>query len=117
MAVQTIDKNNPTVFQFPAEPTLSAVGATQALDVTPYSKITCFYTIASIGSNVVVRLEGSDDGVRWGNLSPTETDTTKTQNGTYSFVLQGIALYRIRFNFVSFSGGTPNINVRFLGIN
>lgn len=102
-----------TYRQFATETQLTATGATQALDVSLYSRVTCQYIVANINTSVTVRLEGSCDGTNWFNLSPTDTDTTKTANGTYAFVLDSIALHRVRFNFVSEAGGTAaTIDVR-----
>ncbi len=99
--------------QFAAETQLTAPGTTQALDVTPYTRVNCQYVIASINTNVVVRLEGSNDGTNWSNLAQGEVDTTRTANGTFNFITTA-PLYRVRFNFVSESGGTTaTIDVRF----
>lgn len=104
----------PFFTQFAAETQLTAPGTTQALDVTAFSRIHCQYVITTINTNVVVRLEGSNDGTNWSNLAQGEVDTTRTANGAYSFVITGIPLFRIRFNFVSETGGTAaTIDVRF----
>lgn len=110
LKVESVTKFN----QFAAEPQLTAVGNTQALDVTPYRNITCQYVVAAINTSITVRQEGSNDGTNWFNLSSIGADTTITTNGVYSFVLSDISLYRTRFNFVSETGGTAaTIDVRF----
>ncbi|MBE9038331.1 hypothetical protein [aff. Roholtiella sp. LEGE 12411] len=101
--------------QFAAETILTAPTTTSNLDVTLYRRITCQFTVASINTSVDVRLEGSCDTVFF-NLSPTNTDTNITANGTYAFILESIALHRIRFRFVTETGGTAaTIAVRFVG--
>lgn len=103
----------PLFTQFAAEPQLTAPGSTQALDVTAFPRVHCQYVIASINTNVVVRLEGSNDGTNWSNLAQGEVDTTRTTNGVFSFITTA-PLFRVRFTFVSESGGTAaTIDVRF----
>lgn len=73
-------------------------------------------TVASIDTNVVVRIEGTIDGTNVFNLSDTDTDTTITANGTYGFMATG-SLIGIRVNFVSESGGTAaTIDAKYLGV-
>lgn len=103
-----------TFTQFAAETQLNATGATSSLDVTGLPHITCQYVVANIGTNVIVRLEGSNDGTSWFNLDSSDTDITKTSNGTYSIIPPvPISLYRVRFKLVSISGGNPTVDVRF----
>jgi hypothetical protein len=59
-------------------------------------------TVATINTNVVVRMEGSVDGSNWYTLG---SETTLTANGTYGIQAEGLAPY-VRGNFVSESGGT-----------
>lgn len=100
--------------QFAAEPQLTAPGTTQALDISNYSNVTCQFVVANINTSVTVRVEGSNDGTNWFNLAIGDAETIITTNKISSFVLQNIAIYRIRFNFVSESGGTNAIiDVRF----
>ena len=100
--------------QFSAETQLNATGTTAAQDVTQFNYLTYQYKVASIGTSIVVRMEGSVDGTNWFNLSPTNTDTTITANGTYAFIASGVALYRVRFNLVTITGGTPTVDVRLM---
>ena len=87
--------------------TLSAPGATDAFTVKDYNLITAQYTVASIDTSLVVRLEGSLDGANWFNLSSDNGDTTITQNGTYAMSFSSpIKLDHIRFRFVTETGGT-----------
>ena len=86
---------------------------TAGLAVAYYTRITCQYTIANIGTNVVVRLEGSADGSNWSQLAADDLDTTRTANGSYMFIVNNVALTQVRLNWVSATGGTPTINAVF----
>lgn len=67
-------------------------------------------TVSNIGTNVVVRLEGSLDQQGWFNLDQTNTDTTITANGTYGYALSGCPVKWTRLRLVSISGGTPSVS-------
>lgn len=84
---------------------LTAPGVTPAFSMVGYKRATVAVTIATINTNVVIRIEGSLDGTNWFNLSATDTDTTFTANGTYGFNVEA-AVDNIRLNFVSEAGGT-----------
>ena len=84
---------------------LTAPGVTSAFSMVGYKRATVAVTIASINTNVVIRIEGSLDGTNWFNLNATETDTVFTSNGTFGFNVEA-AIDNIRLNFVSESGGT-----------
>ena len=62
-----------------------------------------------IVTNVVVRAEGSLDGREWFNLDAGDEDYTLTEDGIYSMHFRGYVSY-FRFNFVSESGGYPEIH-------
>lgn len=99
--------------QFSAEAQLTEPGTTSSLDVSSYPRITCQFTVANFTSNVVVRLEGSCDGVNWWNLDPSDNDYTVTANGTYAFIINDVALLNVRFRFVSeLSSTSATIDVR-----
>jgi hypothetical protein len=66
-------------------------------------------TVSSIGTNVVIRFEGSLDGTNYFNLDQSNTDTTLTANGTYGFALSGCPVRFTRLRLVSISGGTPSV--------
>lgn len=79
-----------------------------------------YHTIAvvvgSINTNVVLRIEGSIDGINAFNLNTAELDTTIAANGARAFRFSG-ALTHIRVNFVSESGGTDaTIDAKYLGV-
>lgn len=88
--------------------TLAAPGVTAAQKVTG-ANMTFQVTVSSIGTNVVVRFEGSLDGVGYFNLNSSNTDTTLTANGTYGFSLSGCPVQFARLRLVSLSGGTPSV--------
>jgi len=66
-------------------------------------------TVSSIGTNVVVRFEGSLDDTNFFNLDQDELDTTITANGTRGFALNGCPTKYVRLRLVSISGGTPTV--------
>ena len=99
-----------TVFFYPTA--LTAVGTTAALDVAVQDLLaaTTFgvqVKVASIGTNVVVRVEGTLDGTNFFNLDT--ADKTLTANGTYFYNYTGRPLKQIRGNLVSISTGTPSV--------
>lgn len=88
--------------------TLTAAGVTDAQKVTGAS-MTFQVTVSDIGTNVVLRFEGSLDGTNFFNLSSTNTDTTITANGTYGYALSGCPVQYARLRLVSISAGTPSV--------
>ena len=93
---------------FSTESTLSAPAVGTALLVAvnnlfstrDYSLIV---TVASVDTNVIVRLEGSVDGT---NYAPIIANQTITANGTTAYSVSGRPVKWIRTNWVSESGGT-----------
>lgn len=88
--------------------TLTAVGTTAA-QATTGADMTFQVTVSDIGTNVVVRFEGSLDGTNYFNLNSTNTDTTITANGTYGYALAGCPVAFARLRLVSISTGTPSV--------
>jgi hypothetical protein len=86
--------------------TSAGVSTTQA---TTGADMTFQVTVSSIGTNVVIRFEGSLDGTNYFNLSSANTDTTITANGTYGYALSGCPVAFARLRLVSISGGTPSV--------
>jgi hypothetical protein len=66
-------------------------------------------TVSNIGTNVVIRFEGSLEGSNYFNLDSANADTTITANGTYGYALSGCPVKYIRLRLVSLSGGTPSV--------
>jgi len=84
---------------------LTAPGNSNTINTAAYNNHTVVYKVASINTNVVVRLEGSVNGTDFANLDEVG-DTTITANGTYGFKLSNSAITSMRLVFVSESGGT-----------
>ena len=111
-----VDKYNPErIVITHAWDQLTAAGATDHIDVSPVIHHTLQYKVANKNTSVTVRAEGSLDGTNFFNLDSSNSDTTKTANGTYAFVFEGAITY-IRFTFVSEEGGSAaTIDVRYFG--
>ena len=63
--------------------------------------------VAGIVTNVVVRIQGSLDGLNWPNTDYLGDDKTMSADGAYSYYYEGKGDIRfIRLYFVSESGGT-----------
>lgn len=87
---------------------LTAPGTTAA-QLTTGANLTFQVTVANIGTNVVIRLEGSLDGVGYFALQDaTRADTTITANGVYGFTVYAPVQF-VRLRLVSISGGTPSV--------
>ena len=95
--------------------TLTSAGVTSTQTVTG-ANMTFQVTVSSIGTNVVIRFEGSLDGTNFFNLSSANVDTTLTANGTYGYALSGCPVQFARLRLVSLSGGTPSV-VTVLGVS
>lgn len=86
---------------------LSSAGVTDAQS-TAGAMLTFQVTVAGIGTNVVIRFEGSVDGVSYFNLDASGADTTITANGTRGYFITAPVQY-VRARLVSLSGGTPTV--------
>ena len=80
--------------------TLLTVASGQAFSTRDYTLIV---TVASVDTNVIVRLEGSVDGT---NFAPIIANQTITANGTTAYSVAGRPVKWIRTNWVSEAGGT-----------
>jgi len=90
---------------------LTAVGVTSSQATTGVNL--CFQIVLdSVGTDVVIRLEGSLDDENFFNLDETEQDTTLTTNKTYGYALNGCPVKFIRVRLVSITGGTPTVSVK-----
>lgn len=87
------------------ESQLSAPSSTSSRNMNGFNRAFITATVANINTNVVLRIEGSNDNSNWVNLSASDADTTITANGTYGFQYVGCPQH-IRTTFVSESGGT-----------
>lgn len=87
---------------------LTAAGTTNSIKVNAQA-VTFQVTTSSIGTNVVVRFEGSLDDTNFFNLDQDELDTTITANGTRGFALNGCPVEYVRLRLVSLTGGSPTV--------
>lgn len=91
-------------------PELTAPGVTDVIDVLVPNYLstrnyTLSATVANINSTVVVRLDGSIDGVNYGPL----ISCTIKENGTYLYYVNGFPVGYLRGNFFHESGGTDAV--------
>ena len=89
--------------------TLTSAGTTDFANSASADNAVFQVTVSSIGTNVVVRLEGSLDATNWFNLDSANTDTTITANGTTGYSLMQAPVVYVRGRLVSVSGGTPSV--------
>jgi len=100
-----------TLFFSPAALTTAAT-STDALQVAVQDTAACQnfvfqIRVSSIGTNVVVRAEGSLDGTNYFNLG--SGDTTITANGTTKLNYSNFPVKYVRGTLVSISTGTPSV--------
>jgi len=88
--------------------TLTAVGVSNSIEIYA-TAITFQVTVANVGTNVVIRMEGSLDDVGFFNLDQSGGNTSITANGTYGYCLSGCPVRYVRMRLVSLSGGTPSV--------
>ena len=74
-------------------------------NINGYSNGSIVYTISNIGTNIVVKIQGSLDDTRWFNIN----SKTITSNDTYTSRWSLVARY-IRFRVNSVSGGNPSVS-------
>jgi hypothetical protein len=89
--------------------TLTAAGVTDYASSSRSDNATFQVTVATIGTNVVIRLEGSLDATSWFNLDSNNVDTTITANGTTGYTMMQAPVMFVRGRLVSLSGGTPSV--------
>ena len=89
---------------------LTIAGVTSA-QVTTGATLTFQVTLADVGTNVVIRFEGSLDGTNYFNLNATNTDTTLLANGSTAYYLMAPVSF-VRFRLVSITGGTPTVGCK-----
>jgi len=90
---------------------LTGAGVTDS-QVTTGLDLAFQVTVASVGTSVTIRLEGSVDDENYFNLDETEADTTLTANGTYGYALNGCPVKYVRLRLVSIDGGTPTVSAK-----
>lgn len=94
-------------------PELTAPGVTDVVDVHVSNYLstrnyTLIATVTNIDTSVVVRLDGSVDGVNFGPM----ISNTITANGTYPYNVTGFPVGYLRGNFFAETGGN-NAVVKF----
>lgn len=95
-------------FEVQALTGLTAVGVTDSA-LLAGTNVTFQVTVASIGTSVVIRMEGSLDDTSYFPLyDSTQIDTTITANGTYGFCLYAPVKF-VRLRLVTITGGTPTV--------
>lgn len=88
-------------------PELTTPGVTDAIDVHVSNYLstrnyTLIATVTNIDTSVIVRLDGSIDGINFGPM----LSNTISQNGTYPYNVSGFPVGYLRGNFLKESGGT-----------
>jgi hypothetical protein len=95
--------------QFVTLDTLTAAGVTENGLSYGAKAITYQVTVATIGTNVVIRFEGSLDGVDYFNLDQNNADYTISANGTTGYCLSGCPVNYARLRLVTITGGSPSV--------
>ena len=110
-----------TYFQdtiFTQDTTLSAPGDGTALQVAQNNffatkDYTLIAVVASIGTNVKVRLDGSIDGT---NYAPIIAEKTITADGSHAYSVSGMPVKWIKPVFTSENGGSPTVTFHLAAI-
>jgi hypothetical protein len=97
---------------FSTSTTLTSAGVTADVPSVGAEDFVIAVTTASIGTNVIVRIEGTIDGTNYFNCDY-GGDTTITSNSTIAFSIQNAPIQSIRGRLVSVSGGTPSVTFAF----
>jgi hypothetical protein len=97
---------------FSTSTTLTSAGVTADVPSIGAEDFVIAVTTASIGTNVIVRIEGTIDGTNYFNCDY-GGDTTVTSNSTVAFSIQNAPIQSIRGRLVSVSGGTPSVTFAF----
>jgi hypothetical protein len=89
--------------------TRTTAGTTDFQALGPQDNLVFQVTVSDIGTDVVIRLEGSVDATNWFNLDPAEADTTLTANGTTAYAVAQAPVPYVRGRLVSLTGGSPSV--------
>ena len=102
-------------------------GLTDALKITGMKNHTFQVVVAEIDTNVIVEVQGSNDGTNFfpltidntatGSFAITTNRPTITGNGNYHLRVQNTSLHSVKFSFVSESGGdsSATLDVTYYG--
>ena len=94
---------------------LTAVGVTPAFAVDLYSDHQFYIVVASIGTTVDVRAEGSNDNTNWFNLDNAGVDTQYSADGTYMMHKSAFRCRWVRFNLTAEVGAAVTVDVSYVG--
>jgi hypothetical protein len=95
---------------------LDAIGVSDAVYVHGLSGHTFQVNVADVDTNVIIRFEGSLDGVNFANISAGNTDETVSADGTYLYTRSDLTVEYMRVRFVSESGSTtPTVDTVYSG--
>jgi hypothetical protein len=92
--------------------TLTSVGLTTVANMEQYDSCVFSVTVASVGTSVTIRIEGSLDNSNWFNLDAMEEDSVLAGNGTAGFSIQNAPIPYLRGRLVAISGGTPSVTFK-----
>jgi hypothetical protein len=97
---------------FFTSPALTSAGTTNTFVVSDQNNagtnsVGFQVTVAAVGTNVIVRFEGSLDGTNFFSLGA--SDTTLTANGTTGYNFGNFPLKAIRGRLVSILTGSPTV--------
>jgi hypothetical protein len=111
--IAIVQTQNSAILEYSAETALTTADtATPARWVASCREIVFTVVVATIGTNVVVRYEGTINGLAWFNLDAANADTTFTANGTYAASLSTVNLLAARVRLVSISTGSPTVTAQ-----
>lgn len=96
------------IFAEMTEPSITEVVDVYTVNYLSTRNYTMCVTVSNLDTSVVVRLEGTLDGVNYGAM----LSETITQNGTYVYNSIGFPMKKLRANFFRENGGT-NAVVKF----
>ena len=99
-----------TLFCYPTALTATGVTTTCVVAAQDLSAPTNYgfqVTVASIGTSVVVRFEGSIDGTNFFPLAA--SDTTISANGTTGYNVTNFPLKAVRGRLVTINTGSPTV--------
>lgn len=89
---------------------LTQGNSTEDIHVVGIEDLQFEFIVASIGTNIKIRVEISLDGTNWVNADHAGVDTIIEANGSYSMKMNLGALYwYAKFSWISTSGGSPTI--------
>ena len=89
----------------------TATGATDFTALAQQDNVAFQVTVASIGTSVTIRLEGSLDNTNYFNLN-TSGDIVLSANGTTGYVVVQAPIAYVRCNLITITGGTPTVTFK-----